>query len=133
MTFIPGDNTALTTSRCLLMTLRDYPAQYITSLLNNLRSQHTHLIHTGKLVGDPNTDHPQSPITHALQNLARTLNIPPVSTPLPIRALPPPRNMPGIREQQLSAHAQLPKLQNQGPHACVNTVTSLSMFSHNHL
>ena len=75
MTFIPGENTALTTTRCLLMTLREHPAQDITSLLNNLRSQHAHLIHTGKLVGDPNTDHPLSLIAHALHNLARTLNI----------------------------------------------------------
>ena len=58
------------------MTLREHPAQDITPFLNNPRSQHAHLIHTGKLVGDPNTDHPQSPITHALHNLARTLNIP---------------------------------------------------------
>ena len=76
MTFIPGDNTILTTTRCLLMTLREHPSQKITSLLNNLRSQHAHLIHTGKFVGDPNTDHPQSPITYELHNLARTLNIP---------------------------------------------------------
>ena len=76
MTFIPGDNTTLTTTCCLRMTLREHPAQDITSLLNNLRSQYAHLIHICKLVGDPNTDHPQSPITHALHNLARTLNIP---------------------------------------------------------
>ena len=76
MAFIPGNNTTLTTTCWLLMTLREHPAQDITPLLNNLRSQHAHLIHTGKLVGDPNTDHPQSPITHALYNLVRTLNIP---------------------------------------------------------
>ena len=51
MTFISGDDTPLITTRCLLMTLREHPAQDITSLLNNLRSQHAHLIHTGKLVG----------------------------------------------------------------------------------
>ena len=27
------------------------------------------------LIGDPNTDHPQSPLTHALNNLDLTLNI----------------------------------------------------------
>ena len=87
-TFIPGDNTALTTTRCLLMTLQKHPAQDITSLLNNLRSQHVYLIHTSKLVGDPNTDHPQSPNIHALHNFARTLNIPScqhsIANPLPI-------------------------------------------------
>ena len=76
MTFIPGDSTTLTTTRCPLMILREHLTQNITLLLNNLRSQHAHLIHTSKLVGDPNIDHPQSPITHTLHNLARTLNIP---------------------------------------------------------
>ena len=76
MTYTPGKDTALTTTRCLFMTLRKYPAQDITSLLNNLRSQHAHLIHTGKFIGDPNTDHPYSPLTYAFNNLARTLNIP---------------------------------------------------------
>ena len=47
-----------------------------TSLLDNIRSQHTHLIQIGKLIGDPNTDHPYPPLTHAIHNLARTLNIP---------------------------------------------------------
>ena len=58
------------------MTLREHPAQDIISLLNNLRSQHAYLIHTGNLIGDPNTDHPHSPITHALHNLVRLLDIP---------------------------------------------------------
>ena len=76
MTYIPGKDIALTTTRCFLMTLREYPAKDITSLLNNLRSQHSHLISTGQLICDHNTDHPQSPLTHSLHNLARTLNIP---------------------------------------------------------
>ena len=58
------------------MTLREHPVQDISSLLNNLRSQHSHFIPTGSLIGDPNTDHPQSPLTHAIHNLACTLNIP---------------------------------------------------------
>jgi len=76
MTYILDKDTALTTTRCLLMTLREHPAQDITLFLNNLRSQYSHLISTGPLIGDPNTDYPQSPLTHALHNLARTLNIP---------------------------------------------------------
>ena len=58
------------------MTLREHPAQNIISILNYLRSQYVDLIHTGKLIGDPNLDHPQSLNIHALHNLARTLNIP---------------------------------------------------------
>ena len=54
---------------------REYPAQDITSLLNNLRSQYVYLIQTGKRIGDPNIGHPQSLLTHALHNLTRTLNI----------------------------------------------------------
>ena len=76
MASIPGNNIALTTTRCLLMTLREHPAQNIISILNYLRSQYVDLIHTGKLIGDPNLDHPQSLSIHALHNLARTLNIP---------------------------------------------------------
>ena len=52
MTYIPGKDTALTTTRCLLMTLREHPAQDICLLLNNLRSQHSHLISTWSLIGD---------------------------------------------------------------------------------
>ena len=76
MIYILGKDTALTTTRCILMTLRKHPAQDITSLLDNLRSQYAHLIQTGKLIGDPNIDYPRFPITHVLHNLARTLNIP---------------------------------------------------------
>ena len=76
MAYIPGKDIALTTTRCLLMILREHPVQDITPLLNNLWSQHAHLLLTREFIGDPNTSHPQSPLTHALYNLARALNIP---------------------------------------------------------
>ena len=62
--------------RCVLIALREHLAHGTTSLLDNLCSQHTHLIQIGKLIGDPNTDHPYPSLTHAIHNLARTLNIP---------------------------------------------------------
>ena len=58
---------------------------------------------------------------------------PRVSTPLQIRALSPFRNMPSTHEQQLFVHAGLPHSPNQALLACVNTMTSLSMFLHGHL
>ena len=76
LTYIPERNSAITSTRLLLITLREYPAQDISSLLDNLCSQHAHLVTTRPLIGDPNTDNPQSPLTHALHFVARTLNIP---------------------------------------------------------
>ena len=65
----------ITSIRLLLITLHEHPAQDITSLLANLLSQHAHLVTTRPLIGDPNTDNPQSPLTHVLHFVARTLNI----------------------------------------------------------
>ena len=76
LTYLPNQQSAITTTRLLLITLREHHAQDISSLLDNLRSQHAHLIKTRPLIGDPNTDNPQSPLTHALHFVARTLNIP---------------------------------------------------------
>ena len=65
----------ITTTRALLTALWKHSAQDISLLLNNLRSQHTNLITTGKLDDDPNKDNTQSPLTHALHNLPQTLNL----------------------------------------------------------
>ena len=62
LTYIPEQNAAITTTRLLLITLREHPAQDISSLVDNLRSQHVHLVKTRPLIGDPNTDNPQSPL-----------------------------------------------------------------------
>lgn len=74
LTYIPGNNTAITITRYLLTTLRQ-SAQDTTLLLDALLSQYVHLIPTGKLISDP-TNYPQSRITHALHHLTRALNIP---------------------------------------------------------
>ena len=65
----------ITTTRVLLIAMWEHPAQDVNLLLNNPRSQHTHLITTGKLDGDPNMNNPQSHLTHTLYHLARTLKI----------------------------------------------------------
>ena len=51
LTYISGNEIALTTTRYLLTTLRE-SAQDIASLIDTLRSQHTHLIPTGILISD---------------------------------------------------------------------------------
>ena len=76
LTYVPEQNSAITSTRLFLITLREHPAQDISSLLDNLRSQHAHLVTTRPLIGDPNTNNTQSPLTHALHSVARTLNIP---------------------------------------------------------
>ena len=58
LTYIPDKNTAITSTRLLLTTFREYPAQDISSLLDNLWSQHAHLVTTRLLIGGPNTDSP---------------------------------------------------------------------------
>ena len=66
----------LTSTRPLLITLREHPVQGISSLLDNPRSQYAHLITTRLLIGDLNNNNPQSRLTHVLHFVARTLNIP---------------------------------------------------------
>ena len=56
-------------------TLRRHPAQYISSLLNNLRSQYVIIFKIQNRNGDPDIDNPQSPLTHVMCTFARTLNI----------------------------------------------------------
>ena len=81
----------------------------------------------------------QTPIIHSRRLHMRYITLyahwtsPRVNTPFPICTLPPPRNMSGIHERKLSVYTRLPHSLNQAPLACANTVTSLSMFSHNHL
>ena len=75
-TFIPDNQTALITTGTILRALRTHPAQNIRSLLNHLRFQHSHLYTTQRPDRDPGRDNPQSPLTHALHNVARTLTIP---------------------------------------------------------
>ena len=100
--YIPDNDTAITTTKYLIMTLRKFSVQDITSLLDDLRSQHAHIIKTGKLIGDPNTDYPQSPLTHALYNLARALNIPSSQHSIPIRTPEQHNNMHDTHALQLS-------------------------------
>ena len=40
LTYVPEQNSVTTSTRLLLITLREHPAQDISSLLDNLRSQH---------------------------------------------------------------------------------------------
>ena len=87
MTYIRGKDTALTTTRYLFMTLREHSAQDISSLLNSLRSQHSHLISTGPLIGDPNTDHPQPP-SDTRPASPRTYLKYPIMTALPCESTP---------------------------------------------
>ena len=75
-TYTPDTQTAITTTAPILHTLKRHPAQHIRSLLNNYRSQQAHLYKTRRSNRDPDRDNPQSPLTHALYNFARTLNIP---------------------------------------------------------
>ena len=58
LTYIPDKNTVITSTRLLLITFREHPAQNISSFLDNLRSQHAHLVTTRPLIGEPNTDSP---------------------------------------------------------------------------
>ena len=76
LTYIPNNDTVLTSTRPLLITLREHPVQGISSLLDNPRSQYAHLITTRLLIGDLNNNNPQSRLTHVLHFVARTLNIP---------------------------------------------------------
>ena len=76
LTYVPDQHSAIISTRLLLITLREHPAQDISSLLDKLRSQHAHLVTTRSLIGDPNTDNPQCSLIHALHFVARTLNIP---------------------------------------------------------
>ena len=89
--FIPDDQTDLITTAAILRVLRTHPAQNIRSLLNHLRFQHSHLYTTQRPDKDPDRDNPQSPLTHALHNVARTLNIPScyhsLANPLPTDSL----------------------------------------------
>ena len=55
---IPDTQTAIATTKSLFTALREHPAQDTTSLLDNLRSQHAHLVTTGNIDVDPNIDHP---------------------------------------------------------------------------
>ena len=54
LTYIPVTQTTVTTIKSQLTTLREHPVDCITSILDNLRSQHSHFITTGKLDWDPN-------------------------------------------------------------------------------
>ena len=74
--FIPANQTDLITTAAILRVLRIHPAQNIRTLLNHLRFQHSHLYTTQRPDRDSDRDNPQSPLTHALHNVARTLNIP---------------------------------------------------------
>ena len=76
LTYIPGKYQALTTTHTLLVTL-SASTHGIASLIAALRKQHAHLIRPGVLNNDRDPpDSPQSPMTHGLHYLARTLNIP---------------------------------------------------------
>ena len=76
LTYIPGKEQALTTTRTLLVTLSD-STHGIASLIAALRKQHAHLTRPGILNNDRDPpDSPQSSMTYALHYLARTLNIP---------------------------------------------------------
>ena len=44
LTYLPNQQSAITTTRLLLITLREHHAQDISSLLDNLHSQHAHLV-----------------------------------------------------------------------------------------
>ena len=101
LTYMLDNDTALTSTRLLLITLQEHHVQDISSLFDNLRSQHTHLITTKPLIGDPNTDNPQSPLTHALHFVART-TYHQVNTPLLIRVQRRHNNMSGTHELRLS-------------------------------
>ena len=76
LTYIPEEHTTSIFTRLLLITLREYPAQDLSQLLNNLRSQHAHLVTTRPSIGDPSTENPQLPLTNVLHFVARTLDIP---------------------------------------------------------
>ena len=72
----------------IIRVLRTHPAQNIRPLLNHIRFQHSHLYTTKRPNIDPDRDNPQSPLTHALHNVTRSLNIPSfhhsLASPLPI-------------------------------------------------
>ena len=75
-TFLPDRHPAIITTATLLNTLRTQTAQNIAPLLRTLRAQHSHLYRTNRPNSDPDQCNPQSPLTHALHNIAPTLNIP---------------------------------------------------------
>ena len=75
-TFLPDRQPVLMTTANLLTTIRTQTADNIVPLLRSLRAQHSHLYRTSRPNVDPDRYNPQSLLTHALHNVARTLNIP---------------------------------------------------------
>ena len=90
LTYTPDTQQPLLTTRALHDILRTYPSHNIAPLLRSLRAQHKHLYTTTRPNHDPDTYNPQSPLTHALQNVARTINAPSshhsLANPLPTQA-----------------------------------------------
>ena len=75
-TFLPDRQLAIITTATLFITLRTQTAQNIVPLIRTLRAQHSHLHHTSRPNVNPDRYNPQSLLTHAQHNVARTLNIP---------------------------------------------------------
>ena len=75
-TFLPDRDLAIITTATLLNILRTQTSQNIAPLLRTLRAQHSHLYRTNRPNSDPDRYNPQFPLTHALHNIASTLNIP---------------------------------------------------------
>ena len=89
-TFLPDRQPAITTTSTILTTLRSQTAQNIAPILRTLCDQYIHLYRTRSPNDDPDRYNPQSSLTHALQNVVRTLNIPSsqrsLANPLPTTA-----------------------------------------------
>ena len=75
-TFIPDLQTAIVSTANIFRALHNHPAQIIRLLLQHLCFQHSYLCKTQRPNKDPDHDNPQSPLTHTVHNVARSLNIP---------------------------------------------------------
>ena len=73
--FVSNQQTAIIPTANILRVLHNHPAQNNRPLLKHHRFQHSHMYKTLRPNKDPDHDNPQSPLTYALHNVARSLNI----------------------------------------------------------